>query len=203
MAIRLYPEARPATAAVRISTGVCAIAIIAILAWFAYFAIEAMNAGAPEAIFIMLSIPAAFGLLLLSDWVGDWSRRNSKVWGNFYKEGKDEKFAKLVLRRLARLLGVTPLLVGGLAVGVFGRLKRREIRLEHTQATVPIWLRRSVRTDREWQLYDTELSRMKDWKASRGPRRVYIRTNLGRELCTSPSGYDLMRQAADRIRATS
>ncbi|MFI4854982.1 MAG: hypothetical protein ACIAQF_08420 [Phycisphaerales bacterium JB065] len=203
MAIRLYPEARPATAVVRICTGVSAIVVIAILAWFAYFAIEAMDAGVPEMILIMLIMPAGLGLLLLGDWVGAWSRRNSKMWGLFYKEGKDEKFAKIILRRLARLLGITPLLVGGLAVGVFGRLKCREIRLEHTQATVPIWLHRSVSTDRDWQFYETELSCLNGWVATRGPRRVYIRTNLGRELCTTPSGYYLMRQAADQICATS
>ncbi|MFU8829621.1 MAG: hypothetical protein ACNA8P_09335 [Phycisphaerales bacterium] len=203
IALWLYPEAKPATLAVRTCTAVFAMIIVVILVWFIDMAVWALGAGYPDMILLSLIMPATIIILLLGDWVGAWSRRTSKVWGPFYREGKDEKFAKIVLRRIARLFGITPLLAGGLAVGVFGRLRCRDLRLEHIEQLIPIWQHRSISAEHEWQLFDSELSRLDDWVATRGPLRVYIRTNLGREFCTRPSGYRMMRQAADQISVLS
>jgi len=199
IALWLYPEAKPATQAERICTGICAIGILGLLVWILYFALQASSAGAREMILVLLIMPAGISLLLLGDWVGDRSLRNSRVWGQFYKEGGVARFAKRMLRRLARLFGVTPLLIGGLLVGLCGRLKRREISLEHTGQLLPIWLHRSISPEQEWQLYDSEIARLDDWTTTRGPLRVYIRTNLGREFCTTPSAYWMIVQSADQL----
>ncbi|MFB3430690.1 MAG: hypothetical protein ABL309_07205 [Phycisphaerales bacterium] len=199
IALAAYPDARPPTAIERAFTVVIGVVLLAILVTLLVLVVQLTSAGFADSIWIVLLLPGLAVFIVLADFVSDASEhRVGSPSGAF---DRFHWFVMAVQQRLLRAFGITPLFVGWIAVGLFGRLRPMELVLEDPHETVPTWLPRAKAHPKPWNLNRKELSRMDDWSCARGPLRVYVRTISTRDFCTTPAGFERIRAAAERARA--